>query len=534
METFARYLARQLIANKEYSPKVVPEAAPLVAAADIVLMRSDGMTVTLMCLIDREANPSKQFPLSRDELDQIGTDCLKYTGRVNNAKMPAIIEVVEVGSALSASSSDRERMRPYRRKSLRSKVVLRGILIDTTTRRIWTNGLFGSWAYNRGYLGKLLREPRQAEGSQQNTGALAIPEKRTPIVTYALLALLTAIFAMELKEGIGPIQGLGSPSLQTLIAFGGLNKALVFEYHEWYRLFTAILLHGSVLHLVMNGVCLWMVGTFLESFVGRLWFLTLFMVGGLCGSVMSLTLNSPGMTSVGASGAIMALFTAAYLLSFRLPLSAGRTPVQMQLARVIIPALIPLATHTGERIDFGAHLGGAVSGVVMGFVLLKSWLPTSTTPRLRAFAAAVTAAGCVAAVFACFAVSQNFPRYASAVTLIPDEQLPKTTAEATQRGKDLVAHFPDDPRSHWLRAIGLLKTDHSAAAEGELRVALAKWDAARWQLQPQLELRMRVLLADVLAQEQRLDEAKAIAAPACKSAQDTDVRSDLTRFGLCG
>ena len=45
---------------------------------------------------------------------------------------------------------------------------------------------------------------------------------------------------------------------------------------------------------------------------------------------------------------------------------------------------------------------------------------------------------------------------------------------------------------------------------------------------------MRVLLADVLAQEQRLDEAKAIAAPACKNAQDSDVKSDLTRFRLCG
>jgi len=533
METFACYLARQLIANKEYSPNVVPEAAPLSAAADIVLMRSDGMTVTLMCLVDREANPSKQFPLSRDQVDAIGTNCLKYTGKVNNAKMPVIIQVIEVGASLSTSSFDRDRMRPYRRRSLRSKVVLHGVLIDTTGRQIWANGPFGGWAYNRGYMGKLLREPRLAEGSQ-GPGALALPEKHVPIVTYALLALLTAIFAAELKEGVGPIHGLGSPSLQTLIAFGGLNKALVFEYHEWYRLFTAMLLHGSVIHIVMNGVCLWMVGTFLEGFVGRLWFLTLFIVGGLCGSAVSLALNSADMTSVGASGAIMALFTAAYVLSFRLPLAAGRTPIQMQLARVIVPALIPLATHMGERIDFGAHLGGALGGVGMGVVLLKSWTATSTTPRFRAFAAAATVAGCTAAVFACLAVSHNFPRYASAVTLIPDEQLPKTTAEATNRGQDLVAHFPDDPRSHWLRAIGLLKTDRSADAESELRIALAKWEAAKWQLQPQFELRMRVLLADVLAQEQRLDEAKAIAAPACKSARDTDVKSDLSRFRLCG
>jgi len=532
MDTFARYLARQLIANKEYSPKVVPEAAPLAAAADVVLMRSDGMTVTLICLIDREANPSKHFPLSRDQVDEIGTNCLKYTGKVNNAKMPVIIQIIEVGQSLSDSSSDRERMRPYRRKSLRSKVVLHGVLIDTSTRQIWANGPFGGWAYNRGYMGKLLREPRQAEGSQGRV-ALALPEKRIPVVTYALLALLTAIFATELVDRIGPIQGLGSPSLQTLIAFGALNKPLVLEYHEWYRMFTAILLHGSVIHIVMNGICLWMVGAFLESFVGRVWFLALFILGGLCGSAMSLALNGADVTSVGASGAIMALFTAAYVLSFRLPLAAGRTAIQMQLARVIVPALIPLATHTGERIDFGAHLGGALGGVAIGLILLKSWEPKSPAPHFRTFAAAVTVAGCAIAAFAGLAVLHNFPRYGATIALIPDEQLPKTTAEATKRAGDLVARFPDDPRSHWLRAVGLINSDHGADAESELRIALAKWDTAKWQLQPQFELRLRVLLADVLVQKQRLDEAKAIAAPACKNAQDADVKSDLTRFRLC-
>jgi hypothetical protein len=108
METFARYLARQFIANKEYSQRVVPEAAPLVAAADIVLIRSDGMTVTLMCLIDREADPSKHFTLSRDQVDEIGAKCLKYAGKINNTQMPVVIQIVS-GDPHSrfAAASDR-------------------------------------------------------------------------------------------------------------------------------------------------------------------------------------------------------------------------------------------------------------------------------------------------------------------------------------------------------------------------------------------------------------------------------------------
>src|SRR5882672_5321214 len=112
MDTFARYLARQFIANKEYSQHVVPEAAPLVAAADIVLMRSDGMTVTLMCLIDREADPSKHFALSRDQVDEIGSKCLKYAGKINSTQMPVVIQIIEVGPSLAASA-DRERLRVY-------------------------------------------------------------------------------------------------------------------------------------------------------------------------------------------------------------------------------------------------------------------------------------------------------------------------------------------------------------------------------------------------------------------------------------
>ena len=231
----------------------------------------------------------------------------------------------------------------------------------------------------------------------------------------------------------------------------------------------------------------------------------------------------------------MGLFTAAYVCTYRLPLAAGRTPIQMQLLRVIVPALIPLATtRTGGHIDFGAHFGGAISGAVIGVILLKNWAPTSVTPHFRAAAATVVVAGCAAIGVAGFLAFQHFPRYGSAVTLMPDSQLPRTDEEAATRSADLVSRFPDDPRSHWLRAIALIRSDRTADAVTELRVALSKWEGAHWQLQPEFESQLRVLLMEALMQEHRVDEAKAVAAPVCTGAQSDKVRSALSRLGLCG
>ena len=171
---------------------------------------------------------------------------------------------------------------------------------------------------------------------------------------------------------------------------------------------------------------------------------------------------------------------------------------------------------------------------MMGFILLKQWEPTSPNPRFRAVAGAITAAGCTLAALAGVAALYNFPQYGAAVTLIPDAQLPRTTAEATARAADLVARFPEDPRSHWLDAIRLVRANRAADAEIELHVALSKWEPAKWQLRPEFGVRLQVMLAQVLVQEHRIDEARSVAAPACNKARDELEKGELSRLRLCG
>src|SRR6266849_5901604 len=234
-QTFATYLARQYMAKKSFAVRTVPEAKALASAADIVLTLSDGMRFEILCIVDREANPGKQFGLSRDAVEEIGKSCLKYAGKVSSAQLPVTIQVMEVGPQAGASA-DRARLKPFKR-------------------------LF----VGRRFIERLLREPRESESEMQRP-AHALPGKaRFPLVTCALLVLLAAVFAGELMYGIEPWTGLLKPGVRTLVALGGLYPNLVLQSGEWYRLLTAAFLHGDAIHLLLNGVALYMAGYVLET-----------------------------------------------------------------------------------------------------------------------------------------------------------------------------------------------------------------------------------------------------------------------------
>jgi rhomboid protease GluP len=281
----------------------------------------------------------------------------------------------------------------------------------------------------------------------------------------------------------------------------------------------------------MNGIALYLAGVVLERLTGRAWLLALFAVGALCGSLMSLAINPPGIVSVGASGAIMALLAAACVCTYRLPVAAGRLAVQMNLLRVLIPSLIPLAAG-GGHVDFAAHLGGAVSGALMGLALLALWPRDRARPRLSGVAAVLSGLAVAAYLLAFLPVLQHFPAY-SAARLIPADALPKTDAEARAQSTDLVARYPHDPRARLFRAGALLSARDAAGAERELRAGLAEQEILQTQFKPELELRLKMILALVLSDEGRGAEAKTIAQPVCAPAAPQDMRTRLALAHLC-
>ena len=218
----------------------------------------------------------------------------------------------------------------------------------------------------------------------------ATPPRNWPWLTYVLLLLLIAIFTCELAFAVNPNNG-GSPSVLTLAYMGGILGSRVWQQGEWWRLFTGPLLHAGVTHILFNGIVLWSAGTALERLVGWRWLGALFALSALGGAAASLLFNAAGIVGVGASGGIMGLLGALFVMSFRLPFGGARTRLQMRAAQTIVPALLPIISASGGvAIDYAAHGGGLAAGVLFAAALLKLWRRDRSEPPFGYAAAGIT------------------------------------------------------------------------------------------------------------------------------------------------
>ena len=200
--------------------------------------------------------------------------------------------------------------------------------------------------------------------------------RRFPPLTVAILAVLLLILIFEIRVG-------ALESREAIVAMGALARERVAAGDYW-RLLTAPWLHGSVDHLLGNGIALYILGMVCESAFGRAQLLVLYVLSGLAGSLLSLVM-SPG-PSVGASGAIFGLQGAAIVL-FRM----HRDRLLVRDRRVGLVLIIwALYTIVGgfmePLIDNGAHIGGALGGALIARYLhpvVLSPLPPERSAAIR-------------------------------------------------------------------------------------------------------------------------------------------------------
>ena len=186
------------------------------------------------------------------------------------------------------------------------------------------------------------------------------------VVTRALVVANALIFALLALLCMNPMQ---IPS-DLLIRVGG-NFAPLVQKDEPWRLFTAMFLHGGLLHVGLNMFALHQAGQVVERLYGRMGFLALYVVAGLLGNLASLWWK-PGPVSVGASGAIFGVYGA--LLSY-LMLQRGSVPTEvfreMRSGTLGFIGYSLFAGFSIPGIDNAAHLGGLLGGLVMGAALAQ-------------------------------------------------------------------------------------------------------------------------------------------------------------------
>jgi rhomboid protease GluP len=527
-ETFCTYLTKQLVAQRGYAVGAVPETAALAAQADVLLIQSDGYSFSVVALIDREAHPDKAFTLTAKEVDNIAHACLRYGGRIGGAKMPATIRLMEIGPA---SADQPQRLRPIRQPWYYSKSFKSAWVIDTVRRTVWTTDAFRGRGMRK-LIQQLLDSPRQDAIAPS---PVVLAPRSFPWLTTAIIAALIAIFTAEVVFAIGGWTDLLQPKLATIYAMGGLTQSLVVISGEWYRLFAAPLLHADAGHVTLNAVALGVAGWTLEPLIGRAWFGAVFVVGALSGALMSLVVNPASLISVGASGAIMALFAAMLIISRHFLPGATRTGLQMNAIYILIPSVLPLISGVSKvKIDYGAHFGGALGGIAIGLLMLALWRRSEPLPRLRAVAVAVCIAALGGIVYAALPLRQNYATYELGAAFAPDALVPQTDDDANTKSADLIARYPRDPRLHYIRAVVLVQANDGPGAEKELRAVLA--EEAVWRRAitgGNLSERAHMLLALVLVDASRLDEAKEVARPACGTDKSAPIRKILDEQNLC-
>jgi rhomboid protease GluP len=526
--TVARQIAAHCVAREGFVPGVPPEAAELTSACDFVLFRLHLSQLHILCLVDGETSPGRVFGMLPARAEAIAKACLKYSGSVSMTKMPVVIEIVEIATA-PPSEQDRARLRHFRRSSIFSKGVLFAEHVDATTRQVWRN----RWGVRlmRTTPERALRAAPATEAEIQATLAeRALPVVfHRPLVTWLLLAVLGAIFLLEMLASHD-----SKPSIVTLISLGGINRKLVLA-GEWWRAASATVLHADFNHLLANGFSLVIAGTTLEAIVGRAWFGAIYVLSALVGSVLSIQYGT-FLVSVGASGAIMGVVAAAVLCG----LVRRRREFGLEAFRLGISVLIPtlgLALWGGAgaaHIDHFAHFGGAVGGTLSAGVLLVAWKKDNAQPPGRALALAVVALGCAALAFAAVEVSRH--RKSDDVRFVPDATLPRDGTERGNRLAQLVSQYPDDPRTHFSVGLQHWRGSRFADAESAFRQALGLDRTLLLYFKPELTLQIRAGLAGVLKAQHKDAEAREVAKPLCDQPPDAPLVDDWLkrmRQSLC-
>jgi rhomboid protease GluP len=370
----------------------------------------------------------------------------------------------------------------------------------------------------RGTVARMTARPNAIDAKPLPVQLSAISESRIPFASLAILALLAFVFAVEMNHATP--ESPGTPSLDTLISLGGIGHALVFEHGQWWRIFTAPLMHGSVSHLVSNAFGLLLAGWLLEPLIGRAWYVAIFTVGAVAGSIGSL-LASDAIVSIGASGAIMALLAAVLVWCIPFEDQVRGKRLRRYAIWMFVSALIPAA---GGHVDLGAHMGGAVAGGLFGFLLQIVWPETEERPGHAQFATYISAGGLAMAALA-FALTAAFPtpKVGQDIqsALIPQSELPHSTEEGIARSADLVRRYPDDPRGHLLHAMSYLRLRQLTDAQSEIRIAMAKSDQPGLRDLPDFRISLRLMLAVTMSVQGRIGDAKAVLLPGdCERAAD--------------
>jgi membrane associated rhomboid family serine protease len=237
-----------------------------------------------------------------------------------------------------------------------------------------------------------MRCPECASQKTQVRNPIGAAGRNDAPATYAIMALCIAAFVAEIASG-GTMGGGGGTVTERggLFAYGlsSSGDTIGVAFGQPYRLVTAAFLHAGLIHIAFNMFALYILGTLLEPAIGTARFVGIYAVSVLSGSFLVMVMD-PEQLTVGASGGIFGLMSAAFLIARH----RGLDELASQIGFFVIINLV--ITFGANNISIGGHIGGLIGGAIAAFLI--NMLERSRVPNAKTVEYAALIGLCAVAV----------------------------------------------------------------------------------------------------------------------------------------
>ena len=204
----------------------------------------------------------------------------------------------------------------------------------------------------------------EEEKKRNSFWSFFIPRKGF-MATPILIDLNILVFIVMIASGVG----IMSPSTLSLLKWGADFGPLTLT-GDWWRAVTCNFIHIGAFHLLMNMYAFMYVGLLLEDLIGSRRMFMSYLLTGLCSAVFSLYMHGE-TTSAGASGAIFGLY--GIFLAFLFFHRIAKEQRKALLTSILIFVGYNLVYGMKAGIDNAAHIGGLLSGFLLGIIYVCSY-----------------------------------------------------------------------------------------------------------------------------------------------------------------
>jgi membrane associated rhomboid family serine protease len=188
---------------------------------------------------------------------------------------------------------------------------------------------------------------------------------------------IQTVFGMVLLHA-GVLFWIGGafPGGARFVPLGAIVPGLTWS--EPWRLVTSLFLHSDLRHVFWNGVAMLVFAVPLLMLLGTRRTAALYFASGVGGGAAATLLSAPGTMTIGSSGAVAGLFggwVALMVHRARRERFGWRGHVRaMGIALLFLPSLLSPTSASGHPISVSSHMGGMLTGMVIGALLSRTML----------------------------------------------------------------------------------------------------------------------------------------------------------------